>query len=208
MTNKAEWVLVPREPDDDMLNAAQNQVEDIYRVEAAKMYRAMLAAAPTPPEQDPREATLDRMAENAQELGLYDAPPEQEAQPVAKPVAKRPLWDSQWGDIVNDPKVRTLDREDAILRAIKLTEEAVHGNTARRIEALEAELKDCQQCLAETSEAVAVEHFALEKVEAERDRLREALEEAAQIVMREAFPSERARFGVAADAIRALKAQL
>ena len=37
---------------------------------------------------------------------------------------------------------------------------------------------------------------------------REALEEAAQIVMREAFPSERARFGVAADAILALKAQL
>jgi predicted nucleic acid-binding Zn-ribbon protein len=35
----------------------------------------------------------------------------------------------------------------------------------------------------------------------------EALEEAAKIVEREAFPSERARYGVAADAIRDLKSK-
>ncbi len=75
-------VLVPREPTEAMVNAGLKAADDaafcfigsVIKYESTRphlarlAYKAMLAAA------DPREQALDRMAENAQELGLYDEP--------------------------------------------------------------------------------------------------------------------------------------
>ena len=75
MIDKTEWVMVPREWTPDMWSsflAKPNYPEGL---------RAALAAAPTPPAQDPREAALDAMAENARELGLDYTAPAQETQP-------------------------------------------------------------------------------------------------------------------------------
>ena len=73
-------VMVPREPTEAMVNAGLKAADDaafcfigsVIKYESTRphlarlAYKAMLAAA------DPREQALDRMAENAQELGLYD----------------------------------------------------------------------------------------------------------------------------------------
>ena len=78
--NASGCVLVPREPTEAMVNAGLKAADDAAfcfigsaikyestRPHLARLaYKAMLAAA------DPREQALDRMAENAQELGLYD----------------------------------------------------------------------------------------------------------------------------------------
>ena len=80
--NASGCVLVPREPTEAMVNAGLKAADDAAfcfigsaikyestRPHLARLaYKAMLAAA------DPREQALDRMAENAQELGLYDEP--------------------------------------------------------------------------------------------------------------------------------------
>ncbi len=73
-------VLVPREPTEAMINAGLKAADDaafcfigsVIKYESTRphlarlAYKAMLAAS------NPREQALDRMAENAQELGLYD----------------------------------------------------------------------------------------------------------------------------------------
>ena len=78
--NASGCVLVPREPTEAMINAGLKAADDaafcfigsVIKYESTRphlarlAYKAMLAAA------DPREQALDRMAENAQELGLYD----------------------------------------------------------------------------------------------------------------------------------------
>jgi len=45
-----EWVMVPREPGDEMLDAAQGE-SDLYRLDLVRAYRAMLDAAPAAPVQ-------------------------------------------------------------------------------------------------------------------------------------------------------------
>jgi hypothetical protein len=40
------WKLVPIEPTDEMLDAAQSRVDDMYRVDAMNSYEAMIKAAP------------------------------------------------------------------------------------------------------------------------------------------------------------------
>ena len=69
--NASGCALVPREPTEAMLLAGKQTLKGIPSSEfesivAECVYKSMLAAA------DPREQALDRMAENAQELGLYD----------------------------------------------------------------------------------------------------------------------------------------
>ncbi len=43
------WKLVPVEQTDEMIDAAQQAVADIYRVDAVRVYTAMIAEAPEPP---------------------------------------------------------------------------------------------------------------------------------------------------------------
>ena len=71
--NASGCVLVPRDVLDDLLHeghlyegSCPDSTQPDARDPECPMCRAMLAAA------DPRQQALDRMAENAQELGLYD----------------------------------------------------------------------------------------------------------------------------------------
>ena len=79
MTDKTEWVMVPSKWTPEMLQAAINYGG--WRPERwQETWNQVLAAAPTPPGQDPREFPLDRMAENARELGLDYTPQDVQAQ--------------------------------------------------------------------------------------------------------------------------------
>ena len=43
------WKLVPTEPTDEMLDAAQSRIDDMYRLDAMNLYVAMIETAPTAP---------------------------------------------------------------------------------------------------------------------------------------------------------------
>lgn len=58
LTPPAGWVLVPREPTEDMLTAAElTDHWDDWRDNWTRSWRAMLAAAPAPPSLAPTEPT-------------------------------------------------------------------------------------------------------------------------------------------------------
>ena len=94
-----EWVMVPREPGDEMLDAAQGE-SDLYRLDLVRAYRAMLDAAPAAPVQqaepvgyfqrdcDYFEQVEDVYQWDADVIPLYLHPPAAEVQLLRDAVAK------------------------------------------------------------------------------------------------------------------------